>query len=100
MGPWFKASSERPEKRGIYLAVLELVVEHVIHYTTRGILRYQYSKYRVDFSHFWFQFSVHCTHLNVPALDYTRIWQKNYVDSYQGWLKISEDRATIRMNRF
>ena len=53
-------------------------------------MRYQYSKYRVDL----FLVSV-CTHLNVPDLDYTRIWQKNYVDSYQGWLKISEDRTKI-----
>ena len=31
--PWFKVSSERPENRGINLAIPGLVVWHVIHYT-------------------------------------------------------------------
>ena len=33
-GPWLKVSSERLEKLGIDLATPELVVQHVIHYTT------------------------------------------------------------------
>ena len=33
-GPRFKVSSERPEKRGIDLAIPGLVVYRVIHYTT------------------------------------------------------------------
>ena len=34
MGPRFKISSERPEKRGIYLVIPGWVVYRVIHYTT------------------------------------------------------------------
>ena len=33
-GPRFQVSSERPEKRGINLAIPGLVVQNVIHYTT------------------------------------------------------------------
>ena len=37
-GPWFKVSSERPEKRGIDLATPGLVVWSVIHYATAAPL--------------------------------------------------------------
>ena len=37
-GPRFKVSSERPEKRGIELAIPGLVVKRVIYYTTAAPL--------------------------------------------------------------
>ena len=33
-GPWFKVSSERPEKRELILGIPGLVVQRVIHCTT------------------------------------------------------------------